>query len=222
MFKSAQAWNISIFMGLQSLFYYCLVAWLPSFLSDFHMQGESSGWVFFVIQITMIPVTFCCPIIASKMKDQRGSLNEDEGAGNDNYRTKRYIAKYTINPAIAHGISEYVGSVEKGKIADLVIWKPALFGVKPEMVVKGGFVIAAKMCDPNASIPTPQPVIYRNMFGAHGKAKFKTCLPNVDHLFLSEDPGTSALRVLAFDDGLGKVSEIRGSVSQLPRQCMRQ
>ncbi|MCW1962088.1 CynX/NimT family MFS transporter [Chryseobacterium viscerum] len=71
MFKSAQAWNISIFMGLQSLFYYCLVAWLPSFLADFHMQGESSGWVFFVIQITMIPVTFCCPIIASKMKDQR-------------------------------------------------------------------------------------------------------------------------------------------------------
>lgn len=127
---------------------------------------------------------------ASKMKDQRGSLNEDEGAGNDNYRTKRYIAKYTINPAIAHGISEYVGSVEKGKIADLVIWKPALFGVKPEMVVKGGFVIAAKMGDPNASIPTPQPVIYRNMFGAHGKAKFKTCANFVSQI--SIDNGTIA------------------------------
>ena len=112
---------------------------------------------------------------ASKMRDQRGQLEEDKNTQNDNFRTKRYVAKYTINPAIAHGISNYVGSIEPGKIADLVIWKPALFGVKPEMIVKGGFVIAAKMGDPNASIPTPQPVIYRNMFGAYGRAKFTTC-----------------------------------------------
>ncbi|MRI62652.1 urease subunit alpha [Ornithobacterium rhinotracheale] len=112
---------------------------------------------------------------ASKMRDQRGYLEEDEKNQNDNFRAKRYVAKYTINPAIAHGISNYVGSIEVGKIADLVIWKPALFGVKPEMIVKGGFVIASKMGDPNASIPTPQPIIYRNMFGADGKAKFGTC-----------------------------------------------
>jgi urease subunit alpha len=118
------------------------------------------------------------------MKEQRGDLAEDKDSGNDNYRAKRYVAKYTINPAIAHGISEYVGSVEEGKLADLVIWKPALFGVKPEMIVKGGFVIAAKMGDPNASIPTPQPIIYRNMFGAHGKAKFGTCANFVSQILL--------------------------------------
>lgn len=127
---------------------------------------------------------------ASKMKEQRGALAEDQNADNDNYRAKRYVAKYTINPAIAHGISEYVGSVEEGKLADLVIWKPALFGVKPEMIVKGGFVIAAKMGDPNASIPTPQPIIYRNMFGAHGKAKFGTCANFVSQI--SIDNGTIA------------------------------
>jgi urease subunit alpha len=127
---------------------------------------------------------------ASKMKEQRGALEEDQNTDNDNYRAKRYVAKYTINPAIAHGISEYVGSVEEGKLADLVIWKPALFGVKPEMIVKGGFVIAAKMGDPNASIPTPQPVIYRNMFGAHGKAKFGTCANFVSQI--SIDNGTIA------------------------------
>lgn len=127
---------------------------------------------------------------ASKMKEQRGDLAEDKDNGNDNYRAKRYVAKYTINPAIAHGISEYVGSIEEGKLADLVIWKPALFGVKPEMIVKGGFVIAAKMGDPNASIPTPQPIIYRNMFGAHGKAKFGTCANFVSQI--SIDNGTIA------------------------------
>jgi urease subunit alpha len=127
---------------------------------------------------------------ASKMKEQRGDLAEDKDSGNDNYRAKRYVAKYTINPAIAHGISEYVGSLEEGKLADLVIWKPALFGVKPEMIVKGGFVIAAKMGDPNASIPTPQPIIYRNMFGAHGKAKFGTCANFVSQI--SIDNGTIA------------------------------
>lgn len=111
---------------------------------------------------------------AHSMKVQRGPLPEDK-SGNDNFRAKRYVAKYTINPAIATGFAEHVGSVEVGKIADLVIWKPAFFGVKPEMIIKGGFIIAAKMGDANASIPTPQPVIYRNMFGAAGKAKYKTC-----------------------------------------------
>lgn len=107
---------------------------------------------------------------ADKMKKQRGVLPQDEGKGNDNFRARRYVAKYTINPAIAHGISSYVGSIEAGKIADLVIWKPALFGAKAEMIVKGGMIIASKMGDANASIPTPQPIIMRNMFGAYGKA----------------------------------------------------
>lgn len=111
---------------------------------------------------------------ADKMKKQRGVLPEDEGKGNDNFRAKRYVAKYTINPAIAHGISSYVGSIEPGKIADLVIWKPALFGAKAEMIVKGGMIIASKMGDANASIPTPQPIIIRNMFGAYGKALTKS------------------------------------------------
>ncbi len=112
---------------------------------------------------------------ADKMKKQRGFLGGDT-AKNDNFRVKRYVAKYTINPAITHGISSYVGSLEKGKMADIVLWKPAMFGVKPEMIIKGGFIIASKMGDANASIPTPQPVIYRNMFGAFGGAKYNTCL----------------------------------------------
>jgi len=112
---------------------------------------------------------------ADKMKKQRGFLKEDNG-NNDNFRVKRYVAKYTINPAITHGISNYVGSLEKGKIADIVLWNPAMFGVKPEMILKGGFIIASKMGDANASIPTPQPVIYRNMFGALGRAIYSTCL----------------------------------------------
>ena len=113
---------------------------------------------------------------ASKMKDERGALLEDEGKGNDNFRAKRYIAKYTINPAITHGISKYVGSVEEGKYADLVLWNPAFFGVKPDMVIKGGMIVASKMGDANASIPTTQPVLYQPMFAAHGKAKYGTCL----------------------------------------------
>jgi urease subunit alpha len=103
---------------------------------------------------------------AHKMKLQRGSLNGEE---NDNFRVKRYVAKYTINPAIAHGISHVVGSLEEGKLADLVLWKPAFFGVKPFLVMKGGMIAAAAMGDPNASIPTPQPVHYRPMFGAYAK-----------------------------------------------------
>lgn len=111
---------------------------------------------------------------ASKMKDQRGTLPEDNER-NDNYRVKRYISKYTINPAVTHGISDYVGSVEVGKMADLVLWKPSMFGVKPEMIIKGGFICASKMGDANASIPTPQPVVYTKMFGADGLAVKRCC-----------------------------------------------
>lgn len=106
---------------------------------------------------------------AHKMKVQRGSLPED-APDSDNFRVRRYIAKYTINPAITHGIAEEVGSVEPGKLADLVLWKPAFFGVKPALIIKGGMIAAAPMGDPNASIPTPQPVHYRPMFAAFGKA----------------------------------------------------
>jgi urease subunit alpha len=106
---------------------------------------------------------------AHKMKVQRGKLAADPAA-HDNHRVKRYVAKYTINPAIAHGISDVVGSVEPGKLADLVLWRPAFFGVKPSLILKGGMIAAAAMGDPNASIPTPQPVHYRPMFGAFGKA----------------------------------------------------
>jgi len=110
---------------------------------------------------------------ADKMKRQRGPL-KGEQAGNDNLRVRRYIAKYTINPAIAHGIAPHVGSIAVGKMADLVLWKPAFFGVKPELIIKGGFIAGAMMGDGNASIPTPQPVVARPMFGAHGGALF-TC-----------------------------------------------
>src|SRR6202048_3381006 len=103
-------------------------------------------------------------------KRQRGRLKEEKG-DNDNARAKRYVAKYTINPAIAHGVSKLIGSVEKGKLADLVLWSPAFFGVKPDMIIKGGSIVAAQMGDPNASIPTPQPVHYRPMFGAFGRAR---------------------------------------------------
>jgi urease subunit alpha len=112
---------------------------------------------------------------ADKMKKQRGSLKGD-GQDHDNFRVKRYVAKYTINPAIAHGISEYVGSVEVGKLADLVVWNPAFFGVKPEMIIKGGMIAYSLMGDPNASIPTPQPVYYRPMFGSFGKAVSQTSI----------------------------------------------
>ncbi len=106
---------------------------------------------------------------ADKMKKQRGRLREETG-DNDNARAKRYVAKYTINPAVAHGVSKIIGSVEKGKLADLVLWSPAFFGVKPELVIKGGSIVAAPMGDPNASIPTPQPVHYRPMFAAFGRS----------------------------------------------------
>lgn len=122
---------------------------------------------------------------ADKNKKEFGKLKEEKG-DNDNFRIKRYIAKYTINPAIAHGISEYVGSVEVGKFADLVIWKPAFFGIKPEMIIKCGMIAGARMGDPNASIPTPEPVIYREMFAHHGKAKFDTNITFVSQVAYEE------------------------------------
>jgi urease subunit alpha len=118
---------------------------------------------------------------ADKMKQQRGRLPGDTSS-HDNLRIKRYISKYTINPAIAHGVSHLVGSVEVGKLADLVLWKPAMFGVKPEMVVKGGIIAWAQMGDPNASIPTPQPVYMRPMFGAFGRAVGSTSIAFVSQL----------------------------------------
>jgi urease subunit alpha len=117
---------------------------------------------------------------ADKMKKQRGRLREESG-DNDNFRVKRYISKYTINPAVTHGISDYVGSLEKGKLADLVIWNPAFFGVKPDVIIKGGMITASKMGDPNASIPTPQPVFYRHMFGADGAAVYDTSVTFVSY-----------------------------------------
>ena len=125
--------------------------------------------------------------IRDRMKVQRGPLAPDSSR-NDNFRVKRYVAKYTINPAITHGIAHAVGSVEVGKIADLVLWKPAFFGVKPSTILKGGMIAAAQMGDPNASIPTPQPVHYRMMFGAFGGGLKKS------FTFVSQ---------AAFDDGIG-------------------
>jgi urease subunit alpha len=123
---------------------------------------------------------------ADKMKRQRGPLPEEKGS-NDNLRVKRYLAKYTINPAITHGIADYVGSVEVSKAADLVLWKPAFFGVKPELVIKGGFIAYSLMGDPNASIPTPQPTFYRPMFGALGRAKYSTSFTFVSQAAVTHD-----------------------------------
>jgi urease subunit alpha len=112
---------------------------------------------------------------AHKMKDQRGKLPSERG-NNDNHRIRRYVAKYTVNPAIAHGLSHDIGSVEVGKWADLVLWKPAFFGIRPELVLKGGFVAWAQMGDANASIPTPEPMLMRPMFGARGRTIGATSL----------------------------------------------
>ena len=124
---------------------------------------------------------------AHKMKVQRGPLSEDNEKS-DNFRARRYIAKYTINPAITHGIDGEVGSVERGKLADLVLWKPAFFGIKPAVILKGGFIAAAPMGDPNASIPTPQPVHYRKMFGGFGSAPAETSITFVSKI--SAENGT--------------------------------
>ncbi len=140
---------------------------------------------------------------AHKMKTQRGALAGDR-TDHDNHRAKRYIAKYTINPAITHGISHAVGSIEVGKLADLVLWKPAFFGVKPSLIVKGGMIIAAAMGDPNASIPTPQPVHYRPMFGAFGGALQATSFTFVSQAALANDIRTRL--------GLGKqVIAVKGT-----------
>lgn len=134
---------------------------------------------------------------AHKMKVQRGALSGDS-AQNDNQRAKRYVAKYTINPALAHGIGHEIGSIEPGKLADLVLWKPSMFGAKPEMVIKGGFIAWSVMGDANASIPTPQPVLYRPMFGSFGKAIAPTSLT-----FCSE---------VACDAGIGEQLGLEKSV----------
>jgi len=120
---------------------------------------------------------------ADKMRKQFGRLTEEAG-GHDNFRARRYVAKYTINPAIAHGISTYVGSIAVGKLADIVIWDPAFFGVKPDMILKSGTIVAAIMGDPNASIPTPQPEYYRPMFGAYGSSLVKSSVTFVSQAFL--------------------------------------
>ena len=146
-----------------------------------------------------------CWQTAHKMKQQRGKLPADT-ARNDNFRARRYIAKYTINPAIAHGISHEVGSIEEGKWADLVIWKPAFFGVKPALILKGGFIAMAAMGDPNASIPTPQPVHYRPMFGAFGGAIAKTSLTFVSQAGLAAGVGQR----FGLHKTLAAVKNIRG------------
>jgi urease subunit alpha len=156
---------------------------------------------------------------ADKMKRQRGAL-PGETPGDDNRRVKRYVAKYTINPAIAHGFADHVGSVEVGKLADLVIWKPAFFGVKPELVVKGGMIAWAAMGDPNASIPTPQPVLSRPMFGAHGRALASTAVTFVSAAALAAGvPGRLGLarRPVAVSRcrGLGKRDMVHNDA--LPR-----
>ena len=125
---------------------------------------------------------------AHKMKLQRGTLAQDSER-HDNFRARRYVAKYTINPAITHGIAHEVGSVEVGKLADLVLWRPAFFGAKPAMIIKGGMIVAAPMGDPNASIPTPQPVHYRRMFGALGGARSATSVSFVSQAALQSDLG---------------------------------
>ncbi len=127
-----------------------------------------------------------CWQTAHKMKMQRGPLPQDSER-NDNFRARRYVAKYTINPAIAHGIARHTGSIEPGKLADLVLWKPAMFGAKPEIVLKGGFIAWSVMGDANASIPTPQPVLYRPMFGSFGQAVQSTALTFVSRAALEAD-----------------------------------
>ena len=142
---------------------------------------------------------------AHKMKAQRGSLGDDT-ARSDNFRVKRYIAKYTINPAIAHGISHEVGSIEVGKFADLVVYKPAFFGVKPALILKGGFIAFAAMGDPNASIPTPQPVHYRPMFGAYGGALHRGSLT-----FVSQAGMNAGIKErFGLNKSLSAVKNIRG------------
>src|SRR5271157_1964884 len=146
---------------------------------------------------------------ADKMKKQRGRLPQEKG-DNDNMRVKRYIAKYTINPAIAQGVSTLIGSVEKGKLADLVLWSPAFFGVKPDCIIKGGTIVAAPMGDPNASIPTPQPIHYRPMFGAYGRARTASSV-----VFASKAAVKAGLgKKLGIQKELFPVQNTRGKISK--------
>lgn len=154
-------------------------------------------------------VAIRCWQTADKMKRQRGAL-PDETGDNDNFRVRRYIAKYTINPAIAHGLSKEIGSITVGKRADLVLWNPAFFGVKPEMVLFGGSIAAAPMGDPNASIPTPQPMHYRPMFGSYGKA-----LTNSSVTFVSRAALDAGLRdKLGVDKAMVAVENTRGGIGK--------
>jgi len=143
------------------------------------------------------------------MKKQRGRLAQETGE-NDNLRVRRYIAKYTINPAIAHGISDHIGSVEVGKRADLCLWHPAFFGVKPEMVLLGGSIVAAPMGDPNASIPTPQPVHYRPMFAAFGKALVNSAVTFVSQAAIDN----SLANTLGTDKKMIAVDNTRGGIGK--------
>ncbi|NBB68898.1 MAG: urease subunit alpha [Alphaproteobacteria bacterium] len=146
---------------------------------------------------------------ADKMKRQRGALADEEGTS-DNLRIKRYVAKYTINPAIAHGIANHVGSIEVGKLADLVLWNPAFFGVKPDLVLKMGSIAAAPMGDPNASIPTPQPVHYRPMFAAFGKSLTRSAVSFVSKAALARDLGAQ----LGLERDLLAVDDTRSGISK--------
>ena len=147
---------------------------------------------------------------ADKMKKQRGKLEEETGEG-DNVRVKRYVAKYTINPAITHGIADAVGSVEEGKFADLVVWDPAFFGVKPDLIIKGGMIAHSIMGDPNASIPTPQPVLYR--FASFGQAVSETSIT-----FLSQSAYESGVHV---ELGLKKIIKTVSNIRNLTKKDMK-
>jgi urease subunit alpha len=154
-------------------------------------------------------VVIRCWQTAHKMKVQRGRLDGETG-DNDNFRVKRYVAKYTINPAIAHGLADEVGSVEVGKRADLVLWSPAFFGVKPDFVLLGGSIAAAPMGDPNASIPTPQPVHYRPMFASFGKLRTNSSIT-----FVSQAALAAGLRKrLGTAKAMVAVSNTRGGISK--------
>jgi urease subunit alpha len=146
---------------------------------------------------------------AHKMKVQRGRLPGEKG-DNDNLRVRRYVAKYTINPAIAQGLANEIGSVEVGKLADLVVWTPAFFGVKPDLIIKGGSIVFAMMGDPNASIPTPQPVHFRPMFGAYGKAMAPRCVT-----FVSRAAAQNGVKErLGLQRAVLPVSNVRGGISK--------
>jgi urease subunit alpha len=146
---------------------------------------------------------------AHKMKTQRGALPGDTDR-NDNARVKRYISKYTINPAIAQGFATEIGSIAMGKLADLVLWSPAFFGVKPDLVIKGGSIACAPMGDPNASIPTPQPVHYRPMFGAIGRAMAASCITFVSGAAIEAGIG----KALGLERRLAPVSNTRGGIGK--------